>query len=88
MNCTWIVIWVPGFSLLKIHKMVFVSKVRPFFVVVHTCVHVAPGDRLVIILIVLIEQLGLLFNLFCFEQLRILFFCSFLWLHLHFLNFG
>ena len=88
MKCAWIVICIPGFSLLKIHKMVFVGEVRPFFVVVHTCVHVAPGDRPFNIFIVLIEQLGLLFDLFCFEQLWILFFCSFLWLLKIFLNFG
>ena len=43
-KCTWIEFWVIRFSLLNIHKMVFMGEVRPFFVVVHTGVHIAPSN--------------------------------------------
>ena len=71
-----IVIWVPGPPLLKIHYVFFVREVWSFFVVHHDCIHVAPGDRLVIIWFLLIEQFRFLLCLFCFEQLRFRSYCS------------
>jgi len=72
-ECTRIVVWVSRPPLLKIHDILFLCEVWTIFVVHYECIHVAPGDRLVIIRFLFIEQFRFFFCLFCFEQLR---FCS------------